>query len=127
MTTDAPFPNFDAEPAASQPPSDASPADGAAFADASQAAGPQAVSGSAGPRAVYEVPLNVQVMLGQSEMTVDKVMKLGRGAVVEIDRRVGDAVDVCVNNHLVARGEVVIVDGDKLGVALTEVIGAPAA
>ncbi len=76
------------------------------------------------PQAVIDVPVDVQVVLGHARMTVDKVMRLGRGAVVEIERRVGEAVEVCVNDHLVARGEVVIVDGDKLGVALTEVIGA---
>lgn len=80
-------------------------------------------SHAAAPRAVYDVPLDVQIVLGHAEMTVDSVMKLGRGAVVEIERRVGDAVDVCINNHLVARGEVVLVDGEKLGVALTEVVG----
>ncbi len=106
----SPFPNLDDAPS------------GARAEDAPQtAAGPAAAA-----QAVYDVPLDVQIVLGHSEMSVDKVMKLGRGAVVEIDRRVGDAVDVCVNNHLVARGEVVIVDGDKLGVALTEVVGGPA-
>lgn len=83
-----------------------------------------APSASEPPKAVIDVPVDVQVVLGHARMTVDRVMKLGRGAVVEIERRVGEAVEVCVNDHLVARGEVVIVDGDKLGVALTEVIGA---
>ncbi len=87
---------------------------------------PQAAAAAApaSPQAVIDVPVDVQVVLGHARMTVDKVMRLGRGAVVEIERRVGEAVEVCVNDHLVARGEVVIVDGDKLGVALTEVVGA---
>lgn len=113
--TDTPFQPLEDAPAPPPPPPP--PADNASAAPAETAAA----------QPVLDVPVDVQVVLGHSRMTVDKVMKLGRGAVVEIERRVGEAVEVCVNDHLVARGEVVIVDGDKLGVALTEVVGAPSA
>ena len=56
-------------------------------------------------------------------MPVSQLLKLGRGAVVELDRRVGEAVDIFVNNKLVARGEVVVVD-ERLGITMTEIIKA---
>jgi flagellar motor switch protein FliN len=71
--------------------------------------------------AVYEIPVSVSAVLGKATMQVSQLLKLGRGAVVELDRKVGDAVDIYVNNRLVARGEVVIVD-DRLGVTMTEMI-----
>ena len=71
--------------------------------------------------AIYEVPVTVQAVLGESEMKVSHLLKLGRGAVVELDRRVGDPVDIYVNNRLIARGEVMIVE-DKLGITMTEII-----
>ena len=60
-------------------------------------------------------------MLGRTTMQVSQLLKLGRGAVVELDRKLGEAVDIYVNNRLVARGEVVLVE-DKLGVTMTEII-----
>ena len=54
-------------------------------------------------------------------MQVSQLLKLGRGAVVELDRKVGEAIDIYVNNRLVARGEVVVVE-DKLGVTMTEIV-----
>ena len=77
--------------------------------------------GEAGLEAVYDVPVTVKAVLGTSEMYINQLLKLGRGAVVELDRKVGDAVDVYVNDRLVARGEVVIVD-DKLGITMTEIV-----
>ena len=71
--------------------------------------------------AVYDVPVTVQAVLGKSTMQVSQLLKLGRGAVVELDRKVGEAIDIFVNNRLVARGEVVIVD-DRLGITMTEII-----
>jgi len=81
-------------------------------------------SGPSGARdleAVYEIPVQVSAVLGKSSMQVSNLLKLGRGAVVELDRKVGEAIDIYVNNRLVARGEVVVVD-DKLGVTMTEII-----
>jgi flagellar motor switch protein FliN/FliY len=77
----------------------------------------------AGLEAVYDVPVTVKAILGTTTMPISQLLKLGRGAVVELDRRVGDAVDVYVNDRLVARGEVVIMD-DKLGVTMTEIVKA---
>lgn len=73
--------------------------------------------------AVYNVPVQVSAVLGKATMPVSQLLKLGRGAVVELDRRVGEAVDIYVNNRLVARGEVVVVD-DRLGITMTEIIKA---
>jgi len=71
--------------------------------------------------AIGTIPVKVSAVLGQANMQVNQLLKLGRGAVVELDRRVGEAIDIYVNNRLVARGEVVIVD-DRLGVTMTEII-----
>lgn len=71
--------------------------------------------------AIYDIPVQISAVLGKSTMQVSQLLKLGRGAVVELDRRVGEAVDIYVNDRLVARGEVVIVE-DRLGVTMTEII-----
>jgi flagellar motor switch protein FliN/FliY len=71
--------------------------------------------------AVYDIPVQVSAVLGKSSMQVSQILKLGRGAVVELDRKVGEAVDIYVNNRLVARGEVVVVE-ERLGVTMTEII-----
>lgn len=73
--------------------------------------------------AVYEVPVHLSAVLGKSTMPVNQLLKIGRGAVIELDRRVGEAIDIYVNNKLVARGEVVLVE-DRLGVTMTEIIKA---
>lgn len=72
-------------------------------------------------QAVFDVPVQVAAVLGKSNMQVSQLLKLGRGAVVELDRKVGEAIDIYVNNRLVARGEVVVVE-ERLGVTLTEII-----
>jgi flagellar motor switch protein FliN len=71
--------------------------------------------------AVYDIPVQVSAVLGKATMQVNQLLKLGRGAVVELDRKVGEAIDIYVNNRLVARGEVVVVE-DRLGVTMTEII-----
>lgn len=71
--------------------------------------------------AVFDVPVQVSAVLGRSKMDVGELLKLGPGTVLELDRRVGEAIDIYVNNKLVARGEVVLVE-DKLGVTMTEII-----
>ena len=71
--------------------------------------------------AVYQIPVKVSAVLGKSTMQVRSLLKMGRGAVIELDRKVGEAIDIYVNNRLVARGEVVVVE-DKLGVTMTEII-----
>jgi flagellar motor switch protein FliN/FliY len=71
--------------------------------------------------AVFDVPVQVSAVLGRARMDVGNLLKLGPGAVLELDRKVGEAIDIYVNNRLVARGEVVLVE-DKLGVTMTEII-----
>lgn len=71
--------------------------------------------------AIYDIPVQISAVLGRSSMPVNQLLKLGRGAVVELDRKVGEAIDIYVNNRLVARGEVVVVE-DKLGVTMTEIV-----
>ncbi|WP_245185705.1 flagellar motor switch protein FliN [Falsiroseomonas frigidaquae] len=81
--------------------------------------------GASGPRdldAVYDIPVQVSAVLGRATMQVSQLLKLGRGAVVELDRKLGEAVDIYVNNRLVARGEVVMVDDNRLGVTMTEIV-----
>src|SRR6201989_2979355 len=73
--------------------------------------------------AVFDVPVQVSAVLGRSKMDVGELLKLGPGTVLELDRRVGEAIDIYVNNRLVARGEVVLVE-DKLGVTMTEILKA---
>ncbi|CAK0766189.1 Flagellar motor switch protein FliN [uncultured Gammaproteobacteria bacterium] len=71
--------------------------------------------------AVYDIPVQISAVLGKATMQVSQLLKLGRGAVVELDRKVGEAIDIYVNNRLVARGEVVVVE-DRLGITMTEII-----
>ncbi|MEH0002298.1 MAG: flagellar motor switch protein FliN [Holosporaceae bacterium] len=87
----------------------------------------KAAKGDAGPpddsfvEAIYSVPVKVSVLLGNSKMPVEQLVKLGRGAVVQLDKNVGDPVDIMVNERLIARGEVVMMDG-ALGVSIIELV-----
>ena len=72
--------------------------------------------------AVYDIPVTVSAVLGNATMQVSQLLKLGRGAVIELDRKLGEAIDIYVNNRLVARGEVVMVDETRLGVTMTEIV-----
>lgn len=71
--------------------------------------------------AVFEVPVNISAVLGRTQMDVSDLLKLQAGNIVELDRKIGEAIDIYVNNRLVARGEVVMVE-DRLGVTMTEII-----
>jgi len=73
--------------------------------------------------ALFDVPVQVSAVLGRARMDVSDLLRLGPGAVLELDRKVGEAIDIYINNRLVARGEVVLVE-DKLGVTMTEIIKA---
>jgi flagellar motor switch protein FliN/FliY len=73
--------------------------------------------------AVFDVPVTVSAVLGKSSMEVSQLLKLGKGTIVELDRKVGEAIDIYVNDRLVARGEVVLVE-DRLGITMTEIIKA---
>jgi flagellar motor switch protein FliN len=85
--------------------------------------GESTARGAADLEAVFDVPVQVSAVLGRARMEVGDLLKLGPGTVLELDRKVGEAIDIYVNNRLVARGEVVLVE-DKLGVTMTEVIKA---
>jgi flagellar motor switch protein FliN len=80
--------------------------------------GPQS---AADLEAVFDVPVRISAVLGHSKMHVSDLLKLASGTVLELDRKVGEAIDIYVNDRLVARGEVVLVE-DKLGVTMTEII-----
>jgi flagellar motor switch protein FliN/FliY len=98
--------------------------------DLAELAEPQPGDGAATPRnmrdleAVYDIPVTVSAVLGKATMQVAQLLKLGRGAVVELDRKLGEAIDIYVNNRLVARGEVVMVEDNRLGVTMTEIVKA---
>lgn len=77
--------------------------------------------GSGDLEAVFDVPVKVSAVLGITNLTVSQLLKLGPGSVVELDRKVGEAIDIYVNNRLVARGEVVLLE-EKLGITMTEII-----
>ncbi len=101
--------------------------DGAPFPQKGQKPPPSAPDGDApGPaaaalEAVYDVPVRVSAVLGRSRMAVSQLLEIGIGTVLELDRKVGEAIDIFVNDRLVARGEVVLVE-DRLGVTMTEII-----
>ena len=73
--------------------------------------------------ALFDVPVSVSAVLGRTAIDVGDLLRLAPGTVLELDRKVGEAIDIYVNNRLVARGEVVLVE-DKLGVTMTEIIKA---
>ncbi|WP_428646264.1 flagellar motor switch protein FliN [Roseibium sp.] len=83
--------------------------------------GTQVPQSAADLEAVFDVPVRISAVLGHSKMHVSDLLKLGSGTVLELDRKVGEAIDIYVNDRLVARGEVVLVE-DKLGVTMTEII-----
>ncbi len=70
---------------------------------------------------VFDVPVTISAVLGKSHISVAQLLKLTAGSILELDRKVGEAIDIYVNNRLVARGEVVVVD-EQLGVTMTEII-----
>ncbi|QNL18102.1 flagellar motor switch protein FliN [Hyphobacterium sp. CCMP332] len=70
---------------------------------------------------VFDVPVNVSAVLGKTHIELNSLLKLKAGSVVELERKVGEAIDIFVNDRLVARGEIVVVD-DRLGVTMTEII-----
>lgn len=74
---------------------------------------------------ILRIPVSVQVVLGSAMMPVSNLLKLGRGAVIPLDHRVGEPVDIIVNGRVIARGEIVVVEDDnsRLGVSLTEIAG----
>ena len=74
-------------------------------------------------QAVFDVPVKVSAVLGRSQMEVSELLKLDQGTIVELDRKVGEPIDIFINDRLVARGEVVLME-NRLGVTMTEIIKA---
>jgi flagellar motor switch protein FliN/FliY len=72
-------------------------------------------------RTLYDIPVSITAVLGRTHIEVNNLLELSKGDVVELDRKVGEAIDIYVNNRLVARGEVVLID-DRLGITMTEII-----
>jgi flagellar motor switch protein FliN len=70
---------------------------------------------------VFDVPVNIQAVLGKTQLEIASLLQLTQGSVIELDRKIGEAIDIYVNNRLVARGEVVLID-ERLGVTMTEII-----
>jgi flagellar motor switch protein FliN/FliY len=98
------------------------------MADATTTAAPAAPADAAAAdnlslETVYDIPVQITVVLGKTSMQVNQLLKLGRGAVIELDKKVGEAIDIFVNNRLVARGEVVVVE-ERIGITMTEIIKA---
>ena len=71
--------------------------------------------------AVYDIPVEITAVLGTATLQVSQLLKLGRGAVVELDRRVEEEIEIHANNQLVARGEVMVIN-DRLAVTMTDII-----
>lgn len=71
--------------------------------------------------AVYDIPVEITAVLGTATLQVSQLLKLGRGAVVELDRRVDEEIEIHANNQLVARGEVMVIN-DRLAVTMTDII-----
>lgn len=71
---------------------------------------------------IHDVTVQISAVLGKADVKVSKLLKLGRGAVVELDKKAGELIDIYVNNRLVARGELVILENDKLGITMTEIV-----
>jgi flagellar motor switch protein FliN/FliY len=113
-TTKMALPNLDGDVDVQHP---------AEAADAAQDAADTVTKGAVDLEAVFDVPVQVSAVLGRSRMDVAELLRLGPGTVLELDRKVGEAIDIYVNNRLVARGEVVLVE-EKLGVTMTEIIKA---
>lgn len=72
-------------------------------------------------QSVFDVPVKVSAVLGRSRMKVSDLMKMDSGTIVELDRKVGESIDIFVNDRLIARGEVVLVE-NQLGITMTELI-----
>lgn len=92
--------------------------DGSGVADANAAAAADGKSLDA----ILGVKLDVRVVLGRSKMPISELLNLTKGSVIELDRRVGEPVDLMINDRIVARGDLVKVKGDMLGVALREIV-----
>lgn len=81
----------------------------------------QEVAGGKSLDLILDIPLTVTVELGRSKMLINDLLQLGQGSVIELTKMVGEPLEVLVNQKLVARGEVVVVN-EKFGIRLTDII-----
>lgn len=91
---------------------------------AAAAAAASASLGRIGRDVVMRVPVTVQVVLGKLRMPVSELMQLTQGSVIALDRSLGEPVDLVVNGHLVARGQIIVVEdkSKRFGISLTEIV-----
>lgn len=113
----------------SAPPQEAQPgaiAEGEIFGDAGGASSESDRSGleveAQGIDAILGVSMKVQIVLGGCHLPISDLLKLGRGSIIELDRRIGQPVDVIVNGRLIARGDLLKLQDDAIGVTLKEII-----
>ena len=71
--------------------------------------------------AIYGISVDVTAVLGTSIMPISQVLKLGRGAVVELERLVGEEIELVAEDNVIAKGEVVVID-DRLAVSITKIV-----
>ena len=116
-TSDLDLPDLDQAAAPGTAVGQANP--GPAHTDGAAEDEPQKLAADLQP--VFDVPVSVQAVIGKTKMEVSELLRLAPGSVLELDRRVGEAIDIYVNSRLVARGEVVVIE-DQLGVTMTEII-----
>ena len=69
-----------------------------------------------------QITVDISVTLGTADLRVQQLLKLGRGAVVELDRNVNDYVDIYANNILIGHGEVVITENETIGISVTDIV-----
>jgi flagellar motor switch protein FliN/FliY len=74
---------------------------------------------------IYDIPVQLCAVLGQARMSINSLLKLGRGSIIELDRNLGEPIDLYVNNRPVARGEIVVIDTTRIGITITEIIKHP--
>lgn len=121
---------FDMDPVSAASATDPLKADGGSFGKLADLAARAAEETSrlTNLEPILRIPVTVQVLLGSATMPVADLMKLGRGAVIPLDHRVGEPVEVVVNGRIVARGAVVVVEDEnsRFGVSLTEIVGGAA-
>jgi len=86
------------------------------------AAGESGKADDSSIRAMLNVNLDVQIVLGRSRMPINQLLALSRGSVIELDKKIGEPVDVMINDRLVARGDLVKVGENRIGVTLTEIV-----
>ncbi|PHR60049.1 MAG: flagellar motor switch protein FliN [Robiginitomaculum sp.] len=115
------LPEFDGADAAQETPDPAAGASPEAPPAAAMAEDETKIAADLAP--VFDVPVNISAVLGKTKLDVNQLLQLSAGSVLELDRKVGEAIDIYVNSRLVARGEVVVID-ERLGVTMTEIIKA---